>query len=423
MKKGICIMLAAVLLCVSIAGCSAPSQRESITPSGQEGQSVPTNQSSLSSTQAPVTEAIQLMKLPLQEYLPNGVDSRTQAVWLDDTTFYLFAYDGDYHGNAFPASLFLVDSSTQQVTLLLHLEQTNLTDKLRRTEDGVRLFTREGCYFFSQDAPEECVWQPYFQEPFPQDRLLDISPQGWAVYERKNVGLQLVNLFNGQETLLYERSSTSTATCVSGDFSPNGRYLFVTESRFPPEEERPYAQNPSEYTTRYGKFYDMQKRAFLEEATFLMEETGSNCGWAPDSSFFYHCSDHISFEPVDQAYSSPVYIFYPGENERSGLYQAPDSLKQNSISPWRPLPGAQSVEEICVLRLQISGEDVVYWPYYPMKGEYGEQPITVLPKAYSKYGIIMGILDISPKGNCQLWTGHTSLDSGPDKVYISHLQL
>ena len=53
MKKGICMILAATLLCISIAGCSAPGQGESITSSGvNNSQSVsgmePSSQSSVS---------------------------------------------------------------------------------------------------------------------------------------------------------------------------------------------------------------------------------------------------------------------------------------------------------------------------------------------------------------------------------------
>ncbi len=51
MKQGLCIILAATLLCISIAGCSAPGQGESSTPGGiNSGQSVsemePSSQSS-----------------------------------------------------------------------------------------------------------------------------------------------------------------------------------------------------------------------------------------------------------------------------------------------------------------------------------------------------------------------------------------
>lgn len=46
MKKGLCMMLAATLLCVSIAGCSAPKQGESDTPSALSSQNKPASQGS-----------------------------------------------------------------------------------------------------------------------------------------------------------------------------------------------------------------------------------------------------------------------------------------------------------------------------------------------------------------------------------------
>lgn len=91
---------------------------------------------------------------------------------------YLFAYDGDYHGNDYPGSLFLVDSSTLQVTFLLHLEKNELDNKLCRTEDGVRLFTREGCYFFSQDATRRMRLAAIFSRAFPAGSIIGYFPAG-----------------------------------------------------------------------------------------------------------------------------------------------------------------------------------------------------------------------------------------------------
>ena len=57
MKQGLCIILVATLLCVCIAGCSAPGQGESITSSGQESPSGLASQGEFSSPSSALAES------------------------------------------------------------------------------------------------------------------------------------------------------------------------------------------------------------------------------------------------------------------------------------------------------------------------------------------------------------------------------
>lgn len=87
MKKGLCMMLAATLLCVSIAGCSAPKQGKSITPSAPSGQSKPASPSLASlqssvpaSSSAPSSSAASSQATEPSSYFTSSSSASSQVI-------------------------------------------------------------------------------------------------------------------------------------------------------------------------------------------------------------------------------------------------------------------------------------------------------------------------------------------------------